>query len=384
MLQKNILIFLFLLSVTLSAYCQNKNTYHITGFVDNSSAPDHGKLHDGDTITISIFGTTDKKVVINNNSFSISDTIAHPGVGMILTQYCGHAIIIAPGENYNVTLKLNKLEDGYCYSTTVKTPSDVHNKWIYYTQFLTPCYNKINMYNSKMSGTDSISRAAYTDSINHIKTQYGNILYKELSECENPYVVILNMNKAPDLDISCQKYIDLFKRLPEYARNSPQGKLIYDLLMATKENRRDILFGDFTGQEVDTLCAIDTNNNKVFITKSIYKKNKYTILDFWASWCAPCRRLIPIYKELYEKLRSKNIDIIGISHDTNIDNWKEALKMENMPWTNICDPDQKSAFSNKYKIQSIPYAMIIDNNGNIVKQITGTDSIEEYIKTLIK
>lgn len=303
---------------------------------------------------------------------------------MISTDYCGHAIIVAPGDEYSVTFKLNKLEDGYCYSNVLNTSSEVHNKWIYYTQFLYPCYNKIDIYKSRMSGSDSICKAVYSDSIKYIKKQYGDVFYKELSECENPYIVIFNVNKAPDLDISCQKYIDLFNGLPEYARKCPQGKLINDLLIATKENRRDILFGDYTGQEIDTLSAVDTNNNKVSITKSIYRKNKYTILDFWASWCAPCRKLIPIYKELYEKMRSKDIDIIGISHDTNIDKWKECLKSENMPWTNICDADSQSVFTDKYKINSIPYAMIIDTEGKIVKQIIGADSIEEYVRTLLE
>lgn len=269
-------------------------------------------------------------------------------------------------------------------SNVLNTSSEVHNKWIYYTQFLYPCYNKIDIYKSRMSGSDSICKAVYSDSIKYIKKQYGDVFYKELSECENPYIVIFNVNKAPDLDISCQKYIDLFNGLPEYARKCPQDKLINDLLIATKENRRDILFGDYTGQEIDTLSAVDTNNNKVSITKSIYRKNKYTILDFWASWCAPCRKLIPIYKELYEKMRSKDIDIIGISHDTNMDKWKECLKSENMPWTNICDADSQSVFTDKYKINSIPYAMIIDTEGKIVKQIIGADSIEEYVRTLLE
>lgn len=83
-------------------------------------------------------------------------------------------------------------------------------------------------------------------------------------------------------------------------------------------------------------------------------------------------------------MRSKDIDIIGISHDTNIDKWKECLKSENMPWTNICDADSQSVFTDKYKINSIPYAMIIDTEGKIVKQIIGADSIEEYVRTLLE
>lgn len=67
------------------AYSQSKNTYHISGFIDNSYAPDKARLNDGDTVTLSIYGNSDKKVAIHNNSFSISDTITHPGLGMIST-----------------------------------------------------------------------------------------------------------------------------------------------------------------------------------------------------------------------------------------------------------------------------------------------------------
>lgn len=56
----------------------------------------------------------------------------------------------------------------------------------------------------------------------------------------------------------------------------------------------------------------------------------------------------------------------------------------NVPWTNICDADSQSVFTDKYKINSIPYAMIIDTEGKIVKQIIGADSIEEYVRTLLE
>jgi hypothetical protein len=55
-----------------------------------------------------------------------------------------------------------------------------------------------------------------------------------------------------------------------------------------------------------------------------------------------------------------------------------------VPWTNICDADSQSVFTDKYKINSIPYAMIIDTEGKIVKQIIGADSIEEYVRTLLE
>lgn len=95
----------------------------------------------------------------------------------------------------------------------------------------------------------------------------------------------------------------------------------------------------------------------------------YTLLEFWASWCAPCRGEIPNMKEAYAKYHSKGFDIISVSIDVDAKAWKKAMASENMPWHQLCDHEYKhpakSIFA-AYEGTGVPYSILLDEQGNII------------------
>lgn len=108
-------------------------------------------------------------------------------------------------------------------------------------------------------------------------------------------------------------------------------------------------------------------DGKLVESKQITAKNKYTFIDFWASWCTPCRiqgrALIP----LYDKYKAKGFDVIGISLDTNPTAWKKAIEADHYTWTNLSDMKGfDSEMVKRYRITAIPRNILIDQSGAIV------------------
>lgn len=95
-------------------------------------------------------------------------------------------------------------------------------------------------------------------------------------------------------------------------------------------------------------------------------KGKYVLVDFWASWCSPCRKMIPNLKALYEKYKDKNFTILSISLDTDKDKWVKAMDEEKMPWPQVSDLLKSNGAGVKYNVLMIPTSFLIGPDGKIV------------------
>ena len=94
-------------------------------------------------------------------------------------------------------------------------------------------------------------------------------------------------------------------------------------------------------------------------------KTDYVLVDFWASWCGPCRRFVPVLKEIYAGQPEGRLQILSCSVDQDIMAWQVALSEENMPWPQMRE-DENHMCSDKYGVQFIPHTVLIDREGHIV------------------
>ena len=118
-------------------------------------------------------------------------------------------------------------------------------------------------------------------------------------------------------------------------------------------------------------------------SKEVISKSKYTLIDFWASWCVPCRaqgrELVP----LYDTYKSKGFSVIAISLDTKAEAWKRAIDADKYTWTNLCDlKGFESEVVNKYGITAIPKNFLIDDKGAIVAVDLRGRELESKLKEL--
>ncbi len=112
-------------------------------------------------------------------------------------------------------------------------------------------------------------------------------------------------------------------------------------------------------------------------------KGKYVMLDFWASWCAPCRKENPNVVKLYQQYHPKGLDIVGISLDENKDAWQKAINDDRLMWAHGSELlNFNGPVVQRYQVQAIPSNFILDPSGKIIaKNITGNDLAAFFAKT---
>ena len=109
----------------------------------------------------------------------------------------------------------------------------------------------------------------------------------------------------------------------------------------------------------------DVNGNNHKLSEFVGKGN-WVLIDFWASWCGPCRREMPNVVEAYKKYHSKGFDIVGLSFDNDKDAWVDAIEEMDMPWHHLSDvKGWESIAAQTYAIRAIPSSLLIDPEGKI-------------------
>ena len=164
----------------------------------------------------------------------------------------------------------------------------------------------------------------------------------------------------------------MVQNCPDTARLSNiQRRLDYGLKYAlTKE------YTDFT---------VTTDGNQVKKFSDYVTPGKYTFIDFWASWCGPCREAIPHVKELH-KTYGDRMNVISISVDEEEKAWRKAMEKENMDWTQLrlADSGQNQEATMAYCLTSIPRLILIDPQGRVVCSTFKPDVVDEYLKNNLR
>jgi peroxiredoxin len=136
------------------------------------------------------------------------------------------------------------------------------------------------------------------------------------------------------------------------------------------------------GDAAPEIFLPDTATNFVKLSSL---RGKIVLLDFWASWCGPCRRENPQVVKIYERFKDKGLVILSVSLDESKQNWTNAIKKDKLPWLHVSDlRGWKSIAASHYGVQSIPQTFVLDKEGNIIGKNLRGEALERFLETQFK
>ena len=165
----------------------------------------------------------------------------------------------------------------------------------------------------------------------------------------------------------------LYNLLDNNIKNSTKGKAIKKMVDVYKTVAVGQVPPDFTQT---------TPDGKTMSLSSL--KGKYVLVDFWASWCGPCRRENPNIVQRYNEYKDENFEIFGVSYDTKKANWEKAIQDDGLVWSQVSDlQGWKNATSDLYGIKAIPANLLLDKEGRIIaKNLFGKKLAEKLSQIL--
>lgn len=170
------------------------------------------------------------------------------------------------------------------------------------------------------------------------------------------------------------KASELFARMGKEVKDSFSGKKYAEELASSKSAELGSLAPDFTAK---------TPDGKAIALSSF--RGKYVLLDFWASWCGPCRAENPNVLKAYQKYKGHNFDILAYSLDDSREKWQNAIKTDHLPWTQLSDlASWKSDASKLFGVTAIPSNFLIDPNGKIIARDLRGSALEQALEKIIR
>lgn len=128
--------------------------------------------------------------------------------------------------------------------------------------------------------------------------------------------------------------------------------------------------------------TLQTKDGKDVNLAEVIKNNKVTMIDFWASWCGPCRNENPVVKAAYEKYHAKGLEIVGVSVDRNEAKWLQAVEEDSLPYIQVRDVE--GSVANDYAVVYIPSNFLYDQNGVMVAKGLRGEELEAKLAELLK
>ncbi|PWD98588.1 TlpA disulfide reductase family protein [Marinilabilia rubra] len=361
--------FLFLICVAMLTSCGKNNQYKVSGNLDGVSEGEAvlQKIETAGPVAVDTAEIVD-------GSFNFSGTVEHPELYLIYVNdnKMPIAFFLEQGE-ISISANVENMQEAEVQGAALNAKFNEFNDSI-------PSNDRAqNLQQEFMAARQSGDQ----EKMQQLAAEYQGIMQKQqdyyrdfvFDNTDNAVGAFLAMNMANSLEVA--KLEELVASFEESIPGHPYLQQIKDML-EPKQKQEAAETAIQVGKEAPGFTLTDMDGNEISLGDF---EGKYVLLDFWASWCKPCRNENPNMVKAYKQFGGENFEIVGVSLDKTSEPWLKAVEEDNITWTQVHDPDGDVA--NTYGVQSIPFTLLLDKEGVIVEMNLRGEALQTKLEEVL-